>query len=42
MKSFGSKRKPRVIKVDEPEDGENAPDAPAKEAPVKEAESNGT
>lgn len=32
MNSFGSKRKARVIKVDDPDEQENAPDAPAKEA----------
>ena len=32
MNSFGSKRKVRVIKVDDPDEQENAPEAPAKEA----------
>ena len=32
MKSFGSKRKARVIKVDDPDEQENAPEAPVKEA----------
>lgn len=32
MNSFGSKRKARVIKVDEPDEQENVPEAPAKEA----------
>lgn len=32
MKSFGSKRKARVIKVDDPDEKESAPEAPTKEA----------
>lgn len=32
MKSFGGRRKARVIKVNDPEEKEGAPEAPAKEA----------
>lgn len=32
MKSFGNKRKPRVIKVDDPDEGDNTHDAPPMEA----------